>query len=332
MHTQPRNRLTECLRCLEKEVALDWVGKYRFGPADEFTVRVANTTEDRLNAWALAYRVYREKEYAQPNAQGLWYSLFDALPGTVTVLVERRVVEGGGWKLEGQGSNWTDQSVAPSTLNPPPSTSLIGAVTVVPDSPLGLPADAVFAEEMQHLRQSGTRLAEAVSLVQAGLSERSGILVAAKLCEFTCLVAQRLLGATDLVITVNPRHEDYYRRVMLFERRGAEVPCDKVSGAPAVFLTLNFAEMQRHIERTELPDAPRTIYRRFMRPAEAGAVAGHLERQRRPLDEATLRRYFVEERPLLAEANAAQRAHVLGQYPIYDLGGQTFSLLAKAPS
>jgi hypothetical protein len=165
---------------------------------------------------------------------------------------------------------------------------------VVPDSPLGLPADKVFPEETGRLRASGAKLAEAVSLVQGRLSERAGMLVAAKLCEFTCLAAGRLLGATDLVITVNPRHESYYRRVMLFDRRGAEAPCDKVSGAPAVFLTLNFAEMQRHIERTELPEAPRTIYRRFMKPAAAGAAAAHLGRQRRPLDEAALRRYFVE--------------------------------------
>lgn len=150
------------------------------------------------------------------------------------------------------------------------------------------------------MRAEGRRLAEAVSLVQGNLSERSGMLVAARLCELTCIVAQRLLGATDLVITVNPRHENYYRRVMLFEKRGGEAACDKVSGAPAVFLTLNFAEMQRHIERTELPEAPKTIYRRFMKPAEAGAVAHHLARQRRPLDEAALRKYFALDRPSLA--------------------------------
>jgi hypothetical protein len=199
-------------------------------------------------------------------------------------------------------------------------------VTVVPDSPLGLPADAVFPGETRRLRDSGARLAEGISLVQAGLSERAGMLVVAKLCEFTCLVAQRLLGATDLVCTVNPRHEDYYRRVMLFGRRGAEAPCDKVSGAPAVFLTLNFTEMQRHIERTELPDAPRTIYRRFMKPGEVGAVAAALRRQLRPMTERELGYFFTD---ILARATPKQRAFIQEQYLAYELDAAPGGVLSR---
>jgi hypothetical protein len=97
---------------------------------------------------------------------------------------------------------------------------------------------------------------------------------------------------------------------MLFERCGAEAPCDKVSGAPAVFLSLNFTEMQRHIERSDLPGAPKTIYRRFMKSGEAEAAAATLRRQMRPLDEAPLRRFFQEERPLLGQATPEGRAHI----------------------
>jgi hypothetical protein len=279
MNVQPRNRLTECLRFIEKEVELGATGDYRFGPGDEFTVRVASSTEDRLKAWALAYRVYREKEYAPPNPQGLWYSLHDALPDTVTLLVE-----------QGQEP--------------------IAAVTDVPDSPLGLPADRTFPEETARMRAEGRRMFEAVSLVQASLSERTGIMVVAKLHELLCLVGGELLGCTDLICTVNPRHEAYYRKLMLFEKRGGEAACDKVSGAPAVFLTLNMADVRRHVERAELPDAPKTIYRRFMKPGEAAAVAARFRSQMRPLDEAALRRFFVEERQLMAQTTPEQRAHL----------------------
>jgi hypothetical protein len=291
-----------------KEAGHEVGGGYRFGPSGEFSVRLASTTEDRWAAWALAYRVYREKGYAEPNPQGLWYSIHDALPGTVTVLVERQ--ETTGHRLQDAGLRLSDhEDPKPDAQGPEPAV-LIGAVTVVPDSPIGLPADKVFPEETGRLRASGAKLAEAVSLVQGNLSDRAGMLVAAKLCEFTCLVAERLLGATDLVITVNPRHESYYRRVMLFERCGAEAPCDKVSGAPAVFLSLNFTEMQRHIERSDLPGAPKTIYRRFMKSGEAEAAAATLRRQMRPLDEAPLRRFFQEERPLLGQATPEGRAHI----------------------
>jgi hypothetical protein len=320
-----RNRLTECFRFLEKSVELEVADGCRFGPAGEFTVRLVSTAEDRRRAWALAYRVYLEKEYAQPNPQGLWYSLHDALLETVTVLVERQETTGNRLRATGCGASAFGTRLSdhedpkPEAQSPKPA-EIIGAVTVVPDSPLGLPSDAVFPEETMRLRESGAKLAEAVSLVQGGLSERAGSLVAAKLCEFTCLVAQRLLDATDLVITVNPRHEAYYRRVMLFERRGGEAPCGKVSGAPAVFLTLNFADMDRHIERADLPGAPKAIYRRFMKPGEAEVVAEHLRRQMRPLTPAAFQRYFVEERQLLEEAAPEHRAYLQQQYLVYELG------------
>ena len=279
MNAQPRHRLPECLRLLENQRGFDAEGDCRFGPEDEFCVRLATSAEDRRRAWALAYRVYLEKGYAQPNAQELWYSVHDALPNTLTILVER-------------------------------GDELIGAGTDVPDSPRGLPADAVFPEEMRRLRAEGRRLFEAVSLVQGAVSERTGILVVAKLHEMLCLVGERLLGGTDLVCTVNPRHEAYYRRLMLFERRGGETSCGKVSGAPAVFLTLNMADVRQHVERAGLPDAPKSIYRRFIGPAQAQAVAERLRRQHRPLDEAAIRRFFVHERPLLNQVSPEQFAHI----------------------
>ncbi len=336
--TAPRTRLTECLSALVKRLDddLGTESVHRFGPGGEFQVRVATSAEDRRRAWALAYRVYLEKEYAAPNPQGLWYSLHDALPETVTVLVERTAVEGGGakvdggrLKVEGRGSQAASTlhlppstvvpDPSPSTLKPQPSTSVIGAVTIVPDSRIGLPADATFPQETARMRAEGRRLAEAVSLVQAGVSERTGMPVVAKLCELTCLVARRVLGATDLVITVNPRHEDYYRRVMLFERRGGEAGCDKVRGAPAVFLTLSLADMARYIADAREPGAPRTIYRRFMPEEESAELAGRIGAGRRPLDEAALRRYFAVERALLSDAPQAARMHLADCYLAYDL-------------
>lgn len=243
---------------------------HRFGVANEFSVRVAASTEDRRRAWALAYRVYRDKQYAQPNAQELWYSEYDLLPDTVTLLFERHNV-------------------------------LIGAVTVVPDSPLLLPADKTFPEEVARLRQHGGRPAEAISLIQADLSERTGMLVIAKLCEFTCLLAHQVLGMSDLVITVNPRHVEYYHKSMLFERQGGLAQCEKVSSAPAVFLTLNFAKMNDYIAQANTPGAPRTIYRRFMEPQEMAAVATSLREQLRPMDATTIQQYFVTERSVLPQ-------------------------------
>ena len=75
--TAVANRTRCCLPDAESERSV-----LRFGPAGEFGIRLAESSEDRRRAWALAYRVYLEKEYAKPNPQELWYSIFDALPQT----------------------------------------------------------------------------------------------------------------------------------------------------------------------------------------------------------------------------------------------------------
>jgi hypothetical protein len=93
-----------------------------------------------------------------------------------------------------------------------------------------------------------------------------------------------------------------------------------VSDAPAVFLTLNFSDMEGHIRNAALPDAPRTIYRRFMKPPEDRVIAERLRRQHRPLDEAALSKYFVEARPLLSRETPERRAYVESCYRTVAIG------------
>jgi hypothetical protein len=63
----------------------------------------------RRAAYRLVYELYLEKEYALPHPSKMWLSIFDALPETATLVVKR-----------GDG--------------------VVGAVTVVFDSDIGLPA------------------------------------------------------------------------------------------------------------------------------------------------------------------------------------------------
>jgi hypothetical protein len=259
-----------------------------FGSGDEYSVSVASSAADRCRCWRLVYEVYRRKEYAGHDPARLWYSIFDALPETVTLMVER------------QGE-------------------LVGSVTVIPDSPLGLPVDATFPAESFALRLAGQRAAEVCGLVQSAPSERSGVRVVRRLCELAVLVAGRALECSDMLITVNPRHEGFYTKLMLFERRGRVVDCDRVSGAPAVCLHLNLAEAGRHVERAKLPGAPANLYRRFMPADRARGIAERIRRAVRPMDEASLRRYFVEDRPLIPSAPRNARHYLEERYSFYDL-------------
>jgi N-acyl amino acid synthase FeeM len=294
MATQARSRITRILRDLETQSIQRQPRSTRsaLGGRDQYQIRTANGTEDRVTAWRLAYNAYCQKGYVTPNAQRLWYSIFDALPRTVTLLAER-------------------------------CRQAMGTVTIVPDSPLGLPADETFADLTDRMRTSGLRLAEAVSMVQAELSERAGMVVISKLCELTCLVARGILEATTLIITVNPRHERYYRDAMLFRRHGPVRDCGRVSGAPAVLLSLDLTSLARYVEDSGLAQTRRNIYRRFMPAGQAEDVIRHISRAVTPLDEAALRKYFVEERQLLPAMPPTARHHFEDCYPFYNLAPAT---------
>ncbi|HOX06003.1 MAG TPA: radical SAM protein [Planctomycetota bacterium] len=273
-----RSRLTEALRNLEEQDGHTSAG-YRFGADGAYSIRVAASAEDRRKAWRLAYRVYRGKDYAGPNAQELWYGLHDALPGTTTLLVERQ---------EPAGSSRT-QSVP------------VAALTLVFDSPLGLPADELYRSELDGLRAGGRKLCEIVSLVSIETDLRRGAEIMKHLFKLAYLVAHHLEGATDFLITVNPRHVSFYKRMLLMTEAGPERAYAKVGGAPAVLLGLDLvAAWETYREHFGHLDGDRNLYRFFL--DRAGELREWLRGARRPLDEASLRRYFVEERPLLAGA------------------------------
>jgi len=318
----------------------------RFDFADgRYTIRVANDLESRRKAYQLVYSLYLEKEYAKPHPSKMWLSIFDALPETTTLLVERRMVEGGGWKVEGQRQKSSGQSLPASTLNPQPSTAAVpvGALTVVFDSPMGLPADQLYKPELDALRAQGRRLSEIVSL---GVAEEAGAgaQIMVQLFNFVYLLSKKVRGATDFMITVNPRHVRFYEKTLLFQAAGPERSYDKVGGAPALLLRLDLGVPEErvrlehgisgdinsrrpgHAEAAPVEPTPpalrrggslcppksksRTLYPMFHAPAEEPEIISGLAASLRPMTEPELGYFFVAETDVLATATPEQRAFV----------------------
>ncbi len=327
------NRLSQILQRLDHEFVP--------GPSDRlpslpdcltfaggrYRIRVANDLESREQAYRLVYRLYLEKEYVRPHVSRMWVGPFDALPETVTLLVERTAVEGGRWKMEGQDGKVEDGGLKvegnnannfpqPSTLHLPPSTASVpvGALTVVFDSAAGLPADELYKAELDALRASGRRLSEIVSLgVDADAAGGSEVLV--KLFNLVYLASRRVRAATDFVITVNPRHVRFYEKTLLFAPAGPERNYRKVGGAPAVLLRLDLAVPE---ERVRLEHGPaqarppksRTLYPMFVAPEDEAGVVEALAASLRPMSDGEAR-YFGIEPPgdrKRAAAGGAERA------------------------
>ncbi len=233
----------------------------RCGENGIYRLRVANTLELRLRAWRLAYQIYRLKGFAAFNPQELWCGPHDALPRTITLLAEK-------------------------------SGLPVATLSLVFDSGRKIPADDVFGLEIDRFRARGRRLCEIVSLVS--LEEgMKGIELIKYLFKAAYIAAHGLEHASDLLITVNPRHAPFYEHKLLFQRVGTEAVYPKLNNAPAVLMLLNLATAQeRYRARYDTQPPARNLYRFFL--SKAPEVGSWIRTQRRPLDQDELGRGHSE--------------------------------------
>lgn len=109
----------------------------------------------------------------------------------------------------------------------------VATMTIRLDSSLGLLADNLYRNELDHLRKPGTNLCEltefAISPNHNSATLMNGLL---RLAHW---IAVKGHWATDIVIEVNPRHVGYYVRHFAFSPIGEKRHCDRVN-APAMLL------------------------------------------------------------------------------------------------
>ncbi len=151
---------------------------------------------------------------------------------------------------------------------------VVGTMSLCLDDAHGLPADDNFPDKLDQLRACGRRLCEPSRLaIDKGVTKR----VFAALIHISYLYSHRVHGYTDYVIEVNPRHVQFYKRMLGFADFGGERACPRV-GAPAVLLRLPLSHMGEQIRRwgglMEQHGEERSFYPYFF-PAwdEAGITA-----------------------------------------------------------
>jgi hypothetical protein len=250
-----------------------------------FRTFVAANIVQRERAFRLAYRMYRDCGYVADSEDGRIVSKFDADPRTLVLLV--------------QDSAGRDAAT----------------VSLVFDSPAGLPCDEVHGGELAPLRAQGRRLAEvtrlAIDLEYAG---SKALLV--QLFNFMSVYGRHVERVTDCMIQVNPRHVNYYRRLLMFEPAGPERACPRVNGARAKLLRLDGAAQVAEIRSVggtrgnARGSRGRTLYSQFCALDQEPRMAACMRSQHRPMTAAE-RRYFqldgAETRPAQVAAGAAGR-------------------------
>ena len=148
-------------------------------------VKIASKREEWREALQLVALNYQESGYEAPLASKVRFTPYHALPDTVTLVA----------KFEGH---------------------VVMTVSLVPDNTLlGLPLESIYKDEVKRLRRERRRLAEVISLAAAkeiNLREFRQIFITLIKLGIHYHMSR---GGDTWVITVNPRHRDFYTKALV---------------------------------------------------------------------------------------------------------------------
>lgn len=194
--------------------------------------RPAESEEEIKAAYRLVYREYLSRGYCETNDNRMYFHSHCLLPSSTTFILEyqRRIA---------------------------------GTVTLIPDSPCGIPLETALPHLAGELRFAGRRIAE-VSLLtldtrmfsQGGcLSPLYRLAVSFLLFKTLLDYARHVAGVTDLLIMVHPKHEPLYRH-LAFRTAGGVIAYKKALGNPGLPMHLDVTRLEE-----ELP--AKCVFRRF---------------------------------------------------------------------
>jgi hypothetical protein len=243
-------------------------------------IRVANNLKLRDRAYRFIYKIYRGLGYANSNSMERWLTVFDALPDTATLISENK------------------------------KGNTAGVLTLVFDSPMGLPGDSMFKPELDALRAQNARLCESMSFATAENS-RGSVKTIAGLFYCGYLLAWRVKAATHWTTNVIESHERFYCRNLLFERVGPVKNCSRARGLPVVLLVLPF----------QLPNMLRNVRRIFplsmldFSYAEERAIADRLGKLVSPMSTEMFSEFYNGNTEVYESASDQQKQFL---YKLYD--------------
>jgi hypothetical protein len=217
--------------------------------AKDIEVKIASERAEWEAAFQLVAASYRSRGYEVPSAKRLRFTSYHALADTTTFVA----------KHQGQ---------------------VVTTFSLVQDNTLlGMPMESIYGPEIQEGRQRGRRMGEVTSLADSGLGVREFLQV------FTSIIKLMFQyhvqhGGNTWVITVNPRHRNFYTKVLGFEALGPCRAYASVQDAPAEAYLLDLDLMR--------VNAPKMHEEIFGQPLPAGALV-------KPPMSADLVRWFAED-------------------------------------
>lgn len=150
---------------------------------------------------------------------------------------------------------------------------VVGTMTLVEDSPLGLPMEAVFPGEVERLRVRKCRVAEVSMLAVDPAFRGTGMTMTMNRVMWRWAYFYRKV--TDLVIAVRPSITDYYATVLLFAKEGPQRPYQSLNNVPVLPMRLNLETAVARYQQAygeKIQPGLRNLYRFMVLDREISAV------------------------------------------------------------
>jgi len=177
-----------------------------------YRVFFARERRDFQEAFSLVYKRYLACNLIHPNDEKIFYTPYQALPQSRVCLA---------YKID--------------------SKKITSTATIVLDNPLGLPSDNTYPNELQKLRSQNRKLAEITCLAaERDLCYRNGLLFVLRLLYRYA----RQKGVTDFVISIHPKHRDFYEKIFLFRPIGPIRAYKNLYSAPAILERLDLTTVE----------------------------------------------------------------------------------------
>ena len=156
----------------------------------EIIYRIARTKEELEQAFSLVYKEYASRGYIPKHYKSkLRLSLYNALPSTATFVAKQ-------------------------------GRKVVATVTLIPDSPIGIPMDKIYKKEVDSLRKKGRRVAEVSQLaIDSRLFPKgwfsmfnfAKLIFVFKLFKLVLDYGLEIEKLNDFCIAINPKHQHLYK-------------------------------------------------------------------------------------------------------------------------
>ncbi len=170
--------------------------------------KVAETEDEFSQAFELVHEVHLDSGFVDDNPHGMRIHPANAHPQS-TVFVAKK------------------------------GDKVVLTISLLLDSPLGLPMSDDFGEEVSLLRIDQRRFAEVSALASDPENRVGGMAAVIAMIKTMYLYGKNHLDLDDFLITASPEHAPLYRDLFLFENFGTAKTYSSIEGVPAVPMRLN---------------------------------------------------------------------------------------------